>query len=556
MVLIVFFTIYTPFYHHHHYMVGTFRIRKLLDISLNGPTQFFQRFNAGRELMFYKDGPICSVAVIEFPKLPSFTQKPLAIFVNGKSDSDTIRDIYTLRLSAHISALLAESRKDVMVIGLGTGVTAGELTLYPEVEHIDIAEISPAVVEAFPLFQAFTYNAHKDPRVRMHIGDAFRILGRSPQKWDIIISEPSNPWTTGVDLLFTQEYYKLVKEHLTENGILVQWTQLYATNPQILSMILNTVQQEFSQCRVFRANPGDLLIVASDKRFSDKDVTRAEEILRNNEQVRASLEAINIDSFESLLIREIWTPSYIADHFSGAGIQTMDNPRLHYMAGKGFFMGENISAEYLLSSASVSYLSEYLLVQKYTKWGELPLNRELFNVFFRASIDKVRGGSLLMAPALKLKAYLSDPDEFPLSEREKGTFRIELIPFITNSEPGMHDWSQIGLEGASFREKAQVLLEHVQMFRSWIVPYPVDGLQALLQEGMAKGKDDYEKNWCALQLALLLIKERYDKDAVDAVLNQIIRRDDGTLFLREQDIFLLDELERLMVNRANHLEGT
>lgn len=555
IALVIFFAIYTPFYDQHNYIVGTFRLRRLLDISLNGPAQFFQRFNAGRELLFYKDGPTCSVAVIEFPRLPSFTQKPLAIFVNGKSDSDTIRDIYTLRLSAHISALLAESRNEVMVIGLGTGVTAGELTLYPDIKHIDVAEISPAVVEAFPLFQEFTYNAHKDPRVRMHIGDAFRILGRSPQKWDIIISEPSNPWTTGVDLLFTQEYYKLVKDHLTENGILIQWTQLYATNPHILGMILNTVQQEFTQCRVFRANPGDLLIVASDKRFSDKDVTRAEETLRNREQVRASLEAINIDSFESLLIREIWTPSYIADHFSGAGIQTMDNPRLHYMAGKGFFMGEDISAEYLLSSASVSYLSEYLLVQKHTNWEELPLNRELFNAFFRASIDKVRGGSLSMAPALKLKAYLNDPDKFPLSEQERKTFKIELIPFITNSASETHDWSQIDLEGAAFREKAQVLLDHVQTFRNWIVPYPVDGLQALLREGIAKGKDDYEKNWCALQLALLLVREGYDKDAVDVVLNQIIRRDDGTLLLREQDLFLVNELERLMVNRANHLEG-
>ena len=98
-----------------------------------------------------------------------------------------------------------------MVVGLGTGVTAGELTLYPDVERIDVAEISPSVIEALPYFEEFTYGVHKDPRVNILMGDAFRIIGRSKKKWDIVISEPSNPWVTGVDSLFTREFYQLVK---------------------------------------------------------------------------------------------------------------------------------------------------------------------------------------------------------------------------------------------------------------------------------------------------------------------------------------------------------
>jgi len=174
-------------------------------------------------------------------------QSPLAIYVNGKSDSSTVIDISTLKLSAHLPVLLAPQRQNVMVIGLGTGVTAGELTLYPDIERIDIAEISPEVVEALPYFSKANYSVHQNPRVKIHIGDAFRILGRSKSKWDIIISEPSNPWVTGVDLLFTKEFYVLAKERLFANGILLQWVQVYDANIEMVGMIVNTVKTRINE---------------------------------------------------------------------------------------------------------------------------------------------------------------------------------------------------------------------------------------------------------------------------------------------------------------------
>jgi hypothetical protein len=228
----------------------------------------------------------------------------------------------------------------------------------------------------------------------------------------------------------------------------------------------------------------------------------------------------------------------------------MDNPRLHYMAGKSFFIGENISTEYLLSSESVPYRHEYLIGQKYLNWEDLSFSKETFEPLLFSTKDKVSGILLPIYHALELKAYLNNPDLFPLSEEQKKTFRVDLISFITNSAQEDKDWSMIGLEGASFREKAQILLEHIQTFRNWIVPYPVDGLQVLLQEGMAKGNDEYEKNWCALQLALLFLQEKRDKDGIQAIFDQLIQEDDGTILLREQDKSLLDEINRL-INQLN-----
>ncbi|MGD9158805.1 MAG: hypothetical protein PVG39_10395, partial [Desulfobacteraceae bacterium] len=281
-ILIFLLALNTPFYNEENFMEGTFRIRSPLAYSFESPKRFFEQFHRQKKLKFYKDDPGATVAVMEYPDHPLFTEKPRSIMVNGKSDSSTIADIYTLKLSAHIPCLLSEKMKDIMVIGLGTGVTAGELTLYPEVDGIDVAEISPVCRGGPPLFRESTYGFDRNPKGRIHIGDAFRIMGRSGKKWDIIISEPSNPWVTGVDLLFTQEFYKLVREHLIPEGMLVQWAQIYATDPSMLGMILNTVQQEFKQCRVFMASRNDLIILASNREISIKDLDRAEKKLSTN----------------------------------------------------------------------------------------------------------------------------------------------------------------------------------------------------------------------------------------------------------------------------------
>jgi len=154
---------------------------------MSGPREFFKQMVGGRILKFYEDGVTASVGVVENPELLDLNgQKPLSIFINGKSDSSTFVDIYTLKLSAHLPAILATQRRNVMVIGLGTRVTAGELTLYPDVERIDVAEISGTVVQALPHFSQATHYVQENPKLRFHIGDAFRILGRTKSQWDII----------------------------------------------------------------------------------------------------------------------------------------------------------------------------------------------------------------------------------------------------------------------------------------------------------------------------------------------------------------------------------
>ena len=297
--------------------VGTFRIREPLTFSYDGPDAFYREFYRSREILAYRDDPDGSFAVVENPRpqealranLPGLAAsiiehpellnttgpRPRSIIVNGKPDSSTFYDRETLRLSAHLPALVATSRSHVLVIGLGTGVTVGEFGMYPDLLTIDVAEISPAVVDFLPLFSASTHGIENDPRVQMHIGDAFRVIRRSGKKWNIIVSEPSNPWVTGVDQVFSREFYRLVREHLAEDGLFLQWVQRYSTNEAIRARVVNTLLTEFPHIRVFHAREAaDDLLLASTSELSDAAFERVAPLLAANSAARISLAEIGV----------------------------------------------------------------------------------------------------------------------------------------------------------------------------------------------------------------------------------------------------------------------
>lgn len=349
-----------PDFDKEHFAHGTFNLDQMTPFSYHGPKYFYENFERGRKVKFYDDCPEGTVAVIadfggvsapaEFnqllPGLPfpsgdasAPANPPLAIMVNGKPDSHTKSDLQTLKLSADVPALWAGHRSNALVIGLGTGVTAGELSLYPDLKTIDVAELSSGVIEALPLFSEFTHAVQNDPRLHIHAGDAFRVLGRSRAHWDIIISEPSNPWVTGVDMLFSREFYRLARQHLTDDGLLLQWVQKYAIDPKTFGIMMNTVRSEFPHCCIYQGEPGDLVMLASKRAFTPADEERAEAALRDNPAVQASLAEIGIHSFAELRGRERMGLLLIADQLKDAGIETLDRPRIHYRAGRARFIG-------------------------------------------------------------------------------------------------------------------------------------------------------------------------------------------------------------------------
>ena len=182
--------------------------------------------------------------------------------------------------------------------------------------------------------------------------------------------------------------------------------------------------------------------------------------------MKQSLQEINVSSLASILIKERWTSSYIADYFSGSDIQSLDFPKLHYLAGKDFFIGENFPIEYFLNSATTAYIDEYLFYKQCKNWSIGPDTKEAFISLVESTRSRIEYEKIFpITKALLHRAYLSDPKKYPLSGEMLTEFRDDLVAFIARYPETEQEWGIIGLEGAPFRVKAEPLLAHIRKFQ-------------------------------------------------------------------------------------------
>ncbi len=207
------------------------------------------------DLVFFAEGLNATVSVHQ-------RGRGLFLRTNGKTDASNGRDMHTQLMSGHIPLFLHPRPKTVLIIGMGSGITAGAVARHP-VEKIDVVEIEPAVVEAASFFAKENQNVLQDPRLNVVIGDGRNFLLSSPSEYDVIISEPSNPWITGVANLFTLEFYKAAKARLGQNGVMCQWIQIYNILPDDLRMVIRTFQTVFPHTTIWQTVRGDFLLMGT-----------------------------------------------------------------------------------------------------------------------------------------------------------------------------------------------------------------------------------------------------------------------------------------------------
>ncbi|MBI3997103.1 MAG: fused MFS/spermidine synthase [Candidatus Omnitrophica bacterium] len=210
---------------------------------------------ANTKLLFYRDSLNATVSVHQLGST-------IFLKVGGKTDASNGLDMGTQVLFAHIPLLLHPDPKRALVIGLGSGVTLGHAGRYP-LTTLHCAELDPAVIEGARYFRDYNFHIHDDPRVRIFAADGRNFLLASPQTYDVIISEPSNPWMAGLAYLFTREFYQLAKRRLAPGGIMCQWVQLYRLFPEDVTLMLRTFHHEFPYVSIWSPAPGDLLMIGS-----------------------------------------------------------------------------------------------------------------------------------------------------------------------------------------------------------------------------------------------------------------------------------------------------
>lgn len=274
-----------------------------------------------RPVAFYEENSYGTVIVRGDP-----SRRDLTLVVNGKPDaSSSLDDMTTQILLAHIPALLHPSPKTGLVIGLGSGVTAGSLARYP-LERIDVAEIDPGVVAASALFDDLNGRPLQDPRVRLIRNDGRHHLLVCDARYDVIISEPSNPWISGVSNLFTREFYELVRARLAPGGIFCQWIHFYGLSPEQYRTVLRTYQSVFPHATLWQSYlwAGDTLLVAGDRPLSI-DYARLRAALAQT-GVRADLARVGLGAPADVAAKFLLGERRLAA-FSGPGpLNTDDRP--------------------------------------------------------------------------------------------------------------------------------------------------------------------------------------------------------------------------------------
>lgn len=295
----------------------------------------FERFREAliqqQELRYVKDGFHATVLVADSPYDKSRTLK-----LNGKPDASTGDDMATQSLLGHLPLILSPRAKRAMVVGLGSGVTCADMLTHEGVE-VDAVELSPEVKEAARYFEAVNGRVLENPRLRLFIDDARSFLKLTPRKYEVIVSEPSNPWTSGVGGLFGAEFYSDVARALEPQGLFVQWFHTYEIDDELFALVARTLGKEFPHVLAFRVRQADVLFIAS------KEPLRPEPSLmraRFTPAVRASLLRAGLPaSLEGLLAMQALSAEAVRA-FPGEGpVNTSRHPILEFGAPKAFFLG-------------------------------------------------------------------------------------------------------------------------------------------------------------------------------------------------------------------------
>jgi len=229
------------------------------------------------EVLFHKDGRTATIGFLDYGTIRVITTngKPDAGFSWGDGPA-VASDEATMAFAAVLPMFYNHDAKSVAIIGFGSGMTTHFVLGNHDIEFVDTIEIEPAMVEGAHFFRPLVERAFTDTRSHIIIDDAKSYFATNKKKYDIIISEPSNPWVSGTASLFTEEFYRFIPQHLTEDGIFVQWIHIYEITPVLVNTVLKAMLPYFADIQVFQASDGsDLLMLASPtKKLKDlPDVT-------------------------------------------------------------------------------------------------------------------------------------------------------------------------------------------------------------------------------------------------------------------------------------------
>jgi spermidine synthase len=249
--------------------------------------------------------------------------------VNGKTDASLALDMRTQLLSGYLPMLLHPDPKSALVIGQGSGITLGAVEQFPA-DKIKLVEISPAVIEGSRFFDPFNHHALDDKRVTLKLEDGRNHIALSDDTYDVIVSEPSNPWISGVGALFTVDFFKLLKKRLNPGGIACIWVHTNMS-PDSFKSIIRSFSSEFAFVSMWESIAGDdYLLIGSGKKYG-LSFEKVQQYL-SNKTVGHDLHRIGINNVPDLLSLMIMSRKKLVEFSGSAPVHTDDNSLLEFNA--------------------------------------------------------------------------------------------------------------------------------------------------------------------------------------------------------------------------------
>ncbi len=280
------------------------------------------------DLLYYAEGLTSVVTVAEHRETDD---RWLAN--NGKIDASSKADMPTQVLVSHMPFFYRPDSKKVLMVGLAAGYSAGAITVHTTPTQIDVVEIEGTIVKASKFFDEWNQTPLADPRVNMIINDARNQLNLAEDaSYDLIISEPSNPWLTGVSNLFTREYFELGRSKLTPGGIWSQWIQIYGMNTEDLRSLLGTFSDTYKYVHLYSTiSDADLVLVGSDEPLN-LNAAAFDKVIQRNPALVTELREIDVMSGLDLVARYRGDKTLLQDLSAGVIRNTDDNMRVEYSA--------------------------------------------------------------------------------------------------------------------------------------------------------------------------------------------------------------------------------
>jgi spermidine synthase len=279
------------------------------------------------ELLYYREGASATVAVRRVAGTTSLA-------IDGKVDASNAGDMLTQRLLAHVPLLLHPDPRDVAILGLGSGVTLGSALTHP-IRRADVLEISPEVVEASRVFAKENHGAVDDRRTRAIVGDGRTHLTLTGERYDVIVSEPSNPWMAGIASLFTREFFDVAKARLQPGGVFCQWAHTYDISTRDLQSIVATFVSVFPNGSLWLVGDGDVLLIGSNEAVVPKLANIATGWQRPG--VREELAGVGVTSPAHILSLFVAEGQPLADWAAGAPIQSDNRAALEFSGPQSIF---------------------------------------------------------------------------------------------------------------------------------------------------------------------------------------------------------------------------